>query len=220
MNEQMPSSHGLPPDRKDDTTVMVGMGTTFSVVHIRHHTDNALRRGVHHGNEFQDRVGPQSHDGSARPSGNIRCATLWLTIATGSLPSRSASLKSRPSRIGRPSVAKNPGEMIRTMRAGMFLARRRNVPVDRETWRPKFARRATERPRRQPRSERRAVHGFGALLPGSNPPPARAFFRYASRARPLRAHGVYRNGVWAASSARSVFTNEPAAATSTKEAAI
>ena len=45
---------------------------------------------------------------------------------------------------------------------------------------------------RPPRSERRAVHGFAASLPGSNPRSGRAFFRYASRARPLPAHGAYR----------------------------
>ena len=45
--------------------------------------------------------------------GNSVCARLWLTITTRSEPSLSVSLKSRPSRIGMPSVAKYPGDIDR-----------------------------------------------------------------------------------------------------------
>ena len=55
---------------------------------------------------------------SASWVGNIRCATLWLTMTTGSASRRSASLKSRPAMIGTPSDAKNPGETVRKRARG------------------------------------------------------------------------------------------------------
>ena len=50
---------------------------------------------------------------SASWPGNSFWATLWLMITTRSEPSRSVSLKSRPSRSGIPRVRKNPGDMER-----------------------------------------------------------------------------------------------------------
>ena len=55
---------------------------------------------------------------TASPPGNIRCATLWLTMTTFSASRRSASVKSRPATIGTPSDAKNPGETVRNRARG------------------------------------------------------------------------------------------------------
>ena len=55
---------------------------------------------------------------SASWVGNIRCATLWLTMTTGSASRRSASVKSRPAMIGTPSAAKNPGDTVRNRARG------------------------------------------------------------------------------------------------------
>ena len=69
---------------------------------------------------------------SASWFGNIRCATVWLMIATGSLPLRSRSLKSRPAMIGTPSAAKNPGETMRNCPRGSSSAVAAHVPFGRE----------------------------------------------------------------------------------------
>ena len=50
---------------------------------------------------------------SASWLGNIRRATLWLMITTGSVSYLSASVKSRPAIIGTPRAAKNPGDTVR-----------------------------------------------------------------------------------------------------------
>ena len=50
--------------------------------------------------------------------GNMRCATLWLTMTTRSPSARSASEKSRPATIGTPSEAKKPGETVRNRARG------------------------------------------------------------------------------------------------------
>ena len=43
---------------------------------------------------------------TAFPSGEMRSATLRLTMTTSSLPARSSSLKSRPATTGSPTTAK------------------------------------------------------------------------------------------------------------------
>ena len=50
---------------------------------------------------------------SASCPGNRVCARLWLTITTRSELLLSKSLKSRPSKIGRPRVSKYPGDTER-----------------------------------------------------------------------------------------------------------
>ena len=60
----------------------------------------------------------------ASPFGKSRCAMLWLTITTRSLPRRSSSVKSRPATTGTPSAAKKPGADARAAaRAGSLLRR-------------------------------------------------------------------------------------------------
>ena len=70
--------------------VMVGTGHHVHVVHVRHHADNALRRGVYHGNEFQDRVVPHQMMvqriaiGEHPPRGALADNRDWLaTLAVG-----------------------------------------------------------------------------------------------------------------------------------------
>ena len=53
-------------------------------------------------------------------------------MTTGSASRRSASLKSRPAMIGTPSAAKNPGEIVRNLRARIFFTVGLRVPLDGE----------------------------------------------------------------------------------------
>lgn len=57
MNDQISASHGC---FLSERTIQRhgGNGHHVDVVHVRHHADDALRRGVDHWNEFQQRVVP------------------------------------------------------------------------------------------------------------------------------------------------------------------
>ena len=74
--------------------------------------------------------------------GNIRCATLWLTMTTLSLSARSCSLKSRPAMIGTPSNAKNPGDTVRKRARGSSSPSALAYPST-ENWPPNDPRRAS-----------------------------------------------------------------------------
>ena len=58
------------------------------IVDIGGDADDAHRRRAH-ADELDHRIGPRDVPIDGSWSGNMRCATLWLTMTTGSLPLRS-----------------------------------------------------------------------------------------------------------------------------------
>ena len=122
---------------------------------------------------------------SASWFGNIRRATLWLMIVTGSLSLRSRSLKSRPAIIGTPSAAKNPGRHDAELAARIVFRRRANVTFGREL--EAGAERASLAPRRQ-HAQSDAVYARqldvrAASLLCRSPPPGRPSAHTTSPAR-------------------------------------